>query len=172
MVVEEKVNNVLIFDASGSMSAQATGGTRIQLAKNAMVKFVDSLKNNVNLSVVAYGHKGNNTQAGKAVSCAGIEEIYYMGAVNANLVKSKVNALNPNGWTPITDSLKKAEVILNSTEGKKHIVLLSDGEETCGGDPVAYACQLKTKGISVDVIGLDVTGAVAKQLTDISNIIQ
>ncbi|KKP85015.1 MAG: D-amino-acid dehydrogenase [Candidatus Moranbacteria bacterium GW2011_GWF2_35_54] len=123
MVVEEKVNNVLIFDASGSMSAQATGGTRIQLAKNAMVKFVDSLKNNVNLSVVAYGHKGNNTQAGKAVSCAGIEEIYYMGAVNANLVKSKVNALNPNGWTPITDSLKKAEVILNSTEGKKHAVI-------------------------------------------------
>ncbi|HBI16712.1 MAG: D-amino-acid dehydrogenase [Candidatus Moranbacteria bacterium GW2011_GWF2_34_56] len=167
---EEKVNTVLIFDASGSMSAQAQGGTRIKLAKDAMTKFVDNLKSDVNLSVVAYGHKGNNTQAGKAVSCAGIEEIYYMGEVNASIVKSKVNALNPNGWTPIADSLKKAENILvtKATQGKKHIVLLSDGEETCGGDPVAYACELKSKGISVDVIGLDVTGAVAKQLTDIS----
>ncbi len=169
VVKEEKVNTVLVFDSSGSMSAQATGGTRIQLAKNAMIKFVDSLKDNVNLSVVAYGHKGNNTQAGKAVSCAGIEEIYYMGGVNQNLVKSKVNALTPTGWTPIADSLRKAEGILEKSEGKKHIVLLSDGEETCGGDPVKYACELKTRGISVDVIGLSVTGAVAKQLNDISN---
>lgn len=167
---EEKVNTVLVFDASGSMSAQAQGGTRIQIAKNAMTKFVDNLKSDVNLSVVAYGHKGDNSQAGKAASCAGIEEIYYMGPVNASIAKTKVNALNPNGWTPITDSLKKAEGILqkSSVVGKKHIVLLSDGEETCGGDPVKYACELKTKGISVDVIGLDVTGAVAKQLDDIS----
>lgn len=167
---EEKVNTVLIFDASGSMSAQAQGGTRIKLAKDAMTKFVDGLKENVNLSVVAYGHKGNNTQSGKAVSCAGIEEIYYMGSVNASLVKSKVNALNPNGWTPITDSLKKAEDILknSSATSKKHILLLSDGEETCGGDPIKYACDLKSRGILVDVIGLSVTGAVAKQLDDIA----
>jgi len=165
-----QVNSVLIFDASGSMAGQAVGGTRIQIAKDAMTKYVDSLKDNVNLSVLAYGQRGDNTQAGKAVSCAGIDEIYYMGAVNASLIKSKINALTPNGWTPITDSLKKAEGILQKSpaNAEKHILLLSDGQETCGGDPVAYACQLKAAGIKVDVIGLDVTGTEAKQLTDIS----
>lgn len=164
------VNTVLVFDASGSMAAQIDGDTRINLAKNAVADYVTGLENDVNLSVVAYGHKGDNTQAGKAASCAGIEEVYYMGPVNGSIVTSKVNTLNPNGWTPITDSLKKANNILqkNAATGKKHIVLLSDGEETCGGDPVAYAKQLCTEGVVVDVIGLDVSGVAQSQLTNIA----
>jgi len=163
-------NTVLIFDASGSMAAQAEGGSRINIAKKAVSDYVNNLKDDVNLSVVAYGHKGDNTQAGKAASCAGIEEIYYMGPVNDGVVVGKVNALNPNGWTPITNSLKKAQSILNrsSATGQKHIVLLSDGEETCGGDPIAYAKQLCDAGIVVDVIGLDVDGIAETQLNSIS----
>ena len=168
--VGSDVNTVLVFDASGSMAVQANGGKRIDIAKNAVADYVNKLGDNVNLSVVAYGHKGNNTQAGKEVSCKGIEEIYYMGPINKNVVTSKVNALYPNGWTPITDSLKKAEEILNrsATAGKKYIVLLSDGEETCGGDPVAYAKKLCSEGIIVDVVGLDVNGAVESQLKNIA----
>ncbi len=164
------VNTVLIFDASGSMAAKVGGTPLIQLAKNAVADYVGSLEGDVNLSVVAYGHKGNNTQAGKQESCNGIEEIYYMGPVNASVVTSKVNALNPNGWTPIASSLQRAADILQKSgeANKKHIFLLSDGEETCGGDPVALACKLKESGIVVDVAGLNVTGAVAKQLESIS----
>ncbi len=164
------VNSVLIFDASGSMAAKVGGTPLIQLAKNAVADYVGSLEGDVNLSVVAYGHKGNNTQAGKQESCNGIEEIYYMGPVNASVVTSKVNALNPNGWTPIANSLQRAADILQKSgeANKKHIFLLSDGEETCGGDPVALACKLKESGIVVDVAGLNVTGAVAKQLEAIS----
>ena len=163
-------NTVLIFDASGSMAAQADGGSRINFEIESVADYVNNLKEDVNLSVVAYGHKGNNTQAGKAASCAGIEEIYYMGPVNGGVVTGKVNTLNPNGWTPITDSLKKAQSILtrSSATGQKHIVLLSDGEETCGGDPVAYAKQLCDAGITVDVIGLDVDGIAETQLNGIS----
>lgn len=164
------VNTVLIFDASGSMAEKIGGTPRIQLAKNAVAEYVNKLEGDVNLSVVAYGHKGNNTQAGKQESCSGIEEIYYMGPVNGSIVTARVNALNPNGWTPLMNSLQRANDILQKSGAteKKHILLLSDGEETCGGDPVAYACKLKEAGIVVDVIGLDVDGAVAKQLTAIS----
>lgn len=167
---EAQVNTILIFDASGSMAERIDGTSRIQLAKNAVADYVRNLDGDVNMSVVAYGHKGNNTQAGKEVSCNGIEEIYYMGPVNASVITGKVNALNPNGWTPIMKSLQYAGDILNkqSTSGQKHIFLLSDGEETCGGDPIAYACSLKDAGITVDVIGLDVDGAVAQQLRSIS----
>jgi len=167
---ESQINTVLVFDASGSMAVQAQGGKRIDIAKKAVADYINKIDKNVNLSVVAYGHKGNNTQAGKEESCKGIEEIYYMGPVNKGVVTSKVNALYPNGWTPITDSLKKAEDILkrSATNGKKYIVLLSDGEETCGGDPVAYAKQLCDEGIVVDVIGLDVNGIAESQLKNVS----
>lgn len=165
-----KIDTVLIFDASGSMAQQVDGDSRINLAKNAVSDYINSLEGDVNLSVVAYGHKGDNTQSGKAESCAGIEEIYYMGPVNGSVVTSKVNALAPNGWTPITDSLKKAESILKNSEavGKKHIILLSDGEETCGGDPIAYAKELCAEGVVVDVIGLDVSGIAQSQLTGVA----
>ncbi|MFC1644490.1 VWA domain-containing protein [Patescibacteria group bacterium] len=167
----EEINSVLIFDASGSMAAQAQGGTRMSVAKNAVAKYVSKLGENVDLSVLAYGHKGNNTQAGKAESCSGIEEVYTFGPVNGGIVKSRVNSLNPNGWTPLASSLQKAGDILiqKSKSGEKmHVLLLSDGEETCGGNPVNVASQLKAKGIVIDVIGLNVTGATKTQLNSIS----
>jgi hypothetical protein len=167
----KKVNTVLIFDASGSMAEQIEGKSRMDIAKESMAKYVTSLDDDKYLSVVAYGHKGNNTQAGKAESCSGIEELYYMGAVDDQVVAGKINKLTPNGWTPITGALQKASQILqkNSMPGvQKHIVLLSDGEETCGGDPVAVAKQLSADGITIDVIGLDVDEAVKSQLNNIS----
>jgi hypothetical protein len=164
------VNTVLVFDASGSMAAQIEGGSRINVAKDAVSNYVSKLGQNVNLSVVAYGHKGNSTQAQKTVSCNGIEEVYYLSPVKKAIVEEKVNLLNPNGWTPIAASLQRAEEILDKTaaDSQKRIVLLSDGEETCGGDPVALACKLKAKGITVDVIALAVDGVAYKQLDSIS----
>ncbi|EKE10627.1 MAG: hypothetical protein ACD_15C00225G0011 [uncultured bacterium] len=164
------VNTVLIFDASGSMAAQAEGGSRINVAKTAVSNYVKNLGENVNLSVVAYGHKGDSTLAQKTVSCNGIEEVYYLSPVKRAIVEEKVNLLNPNGWTPITASLQRAEEILNKTaaDSQKRIVLLSDGEETCGGDPLSYASKLKTEGIIVDVIALSVDSVAAKQLSAIS----
>ncbi len=164
-----KVSTVLIFDASGSMSQQITGGPRIDVAKNAVADYVESLDDDVSISVVAYGHKGDNTQSGKRESCAGVEEIYYMGSANDSIITTKVNKLNPNGWTPITAALQKAEKILSKTDSKtKHILLLSDGKETCDADPVAYAKELKAKGITIDVIGLGVDNKTKIQLNNIS----
>ncbi len=165
----ESVSTVLIFDASGSMSQHISGGSRIDVAKKSVAKYVKNLKDSVNISVVAYGHKGNSTQAGKKESCEGIEEIYYMGPANASVIDSKVNALKPNGWTPITASLQKAEEILSKSNSKsKSILLLSDGKETCGGDPITYAKKLKTEGITIDVIGLGVDNKTKDQLNSIS----
>ncbi len=139
------------------------------MAKKAVSDYVDGLKDNVNISVLVYGQKGNNTQAGKKESCEGIEEIYYMGPANSTVIKNKIDALHPNGWTPITESLKKAEKILSKTNSKtKHILLLSDGKETCGSEPVSYAKKLKTEGITIDVIGLGVDEKTKIQLNDIS----
>ncbi len=168
---QKKINMVLILDSSGSMAEDIEGSTRMDIAKNNMINYVTNLDKNIYLSVVVYGHKGDNSQLGKEVSCKGVEEIYYMGEINKDVVVSKINNLKPNGWTPISDSLKKASDILMKDSGpgvEKHIVLLSDGEETCGGNPVAVAKQLKDEGISIDVIGLNVSGAVKSQLNNIS----
>lgn len=174
--VNEKNNNtVLIFDVSGSMAGLVDGKKKIDIAKESMYKFLDKIKGeNVNLSVVVYGHKGSNTVSDKEMSCAGIEEIYYMGKLdNASIIKDKIKILNPTGWTPIADSFKKANEILSKYEGKNNnnsIILISDGKEMCGGNPVEEIKKLRNSNlhITANVIGFDVGGEDERQLKEVA----
>ena len=63
------------------------------------------------------------------------------------------------GMSPIALALESAANDFFGLDGKKIIILLSDGEETCGRDPntvAGYITQL-IPGLVVDVIGFDVT---------------
>ncbi len=161
---------VLVFDDSGSMAEKVPSGeSRINVAKTAASKFIAGLTENVRLSVVVYGHKGDNSQAKKNISCAGIEEVFPLGPVNVSVAQGYINNLMPTGWTPIADSLTKAHDILKRAGGDDNtVVLLSDGEETCGGNPIQVAKMLCEMGIKTQVIGLGVGGMVEAQLSDIA----
>ena len=164
-----KKNVVVIFDASGSMNETLDGEKKIDIAKRSVNSYVDTLGTDVNLSLLAYGHVGSNSAADKPVSCDTIEEKYYLGPVNSSVVKEKVNAIPAKGWTPITKALDKAETILATHPGEDNrIILVSDGQETCGGNPVAAAQRIKTAKARVDVIGFDVEGAAETELKNIS----
>jgi uncharacterized protein YegL len=174
--VERKINNtVLIFDASGSMAGQAEGEVKIAAAKAAASRYVESLEGtNVNLSIVVYGHKGSNNESDKQLSCREIEEIYTIGQVNAQVAKERINSFSPTGWTPIAGAFEKAEDILSTyADESRHnnsILLVSDGTETCDGDPVAVAKRLNESGLNVtaNVIGFDVAGEDERRLQAIA----
>ena len=173
--IEKKSNTVLIFDASGSMAEKINGQSKIQTAKESAINFVNELTNKKGnyLSIVVYGHKGSSNASDKAVSCAGIEEVYPMSIINSATISSKINSLSANGWTPIASSLEKAKNILseNNSEGTTNsVILVSDGEETCGGNPVAKAQELCNASIKVvtNVIGFNVSGAQEAQLKAIA----
>ena len=171
---EIRNNLVIIFDASGSMAQTVSGRLKIDIAKEATKKYIDSLGSDklLNLSLIVYGHKGGNSQSQKAVSCAGIEEIYYLGPVNTEVAKKKIDQLRPTGWTPIAKSLQMAGEILrkNPVNGKQIILLVSDGKETCDGNPVEMIKDLRNSGLNVtaNVIGFDVGGADEEELRNIA----
>ncbi len=56
--------------------------------------------------------------------------------------------------------------MLTQGEGEATVLLISDGIETCGGDPCAVVAALRQKGIKlvVHVVGFDVRGAAVEQL--------
>lgn len=170
-----KTKMVLIFDASGSMAGTVDGGTKMAVAKAATKAFLDEAAADANLevSIVVYGHEGSNTEGAKAASCAGIDEIYAMGPVNAAKAKAAIDSFDSTGWTPIADSLKKAEAILKRNPGDTNMVLLvSDGEESCGGDPVATVKALRGGSIEIltSVIGFDVGGDTEAELRAIAEV--
>jgi Ca-activated chloride channel family protein len=66
-----------------------------------------------------------------------------------------VNALNPAGKTPLVTAVKVAAAALDSKSKPGVIVLLTDGEETCGGAPCDLGKLIKESGrhLTVHVIG-------------------
>jgi Ca-activated chloride channel homolog len=70
------VNLELILDLSGSMARDIGGGeTRMEAAKRVMNDVIDALpeREGVNVGFRIYGHLGDNTEAGRAVSCQSSE---------------------------------------------------------------------------------------------------
>jgi Ca-activated chloride channel family protein len=174
-VVKKQNNTILIFDVSGSMAGIVDGRRKIDIAKDAVMKFVKQIEGeDVNFGIMVYGHKGSNSASNKKISCEGIEELYFMGDVNTNVIQRKLDTLQPTGWTPIATSLKKAGEILSKYTGENNvnsIILVSDGKETCDGDPIAAAKELQNDDLNVivNVIGFDVGGEDEQQLQTVAN---
>jgi Ca-activated chloride channel family protein len=68
--------------------------------------------------------------------------------------------------TPITLSVKQTAEKLKTTEQDSTIILVSDGKETCAGDPCALVRELRKSGAKfiMHVVGFDVTKEEKKQL--------
>jgi Ca-activated chloride channel family protein len=150
---------IVMIDGSGSMAGRMGGRTKLELAREAALGFVDGLPASVQTSLLVFGQQGNNSQAGKAQSCSAIDVLAPMAADRARL-RAALAQVRAVGWTPLAAGLDRAEVIY----------VVSDGEETCGGDPVAVARRInsgRTRAI-VNVIGFNLPSGEAAKLTAVA----
>ena len=79
------VNLELILDLSGSMARDIGGGeTRMEAAKRVMNDVIAALpeQEGVNVGFRVYGHLGDNTEAGRAVSCQSSDLVVPIEGVN------------------------------------------------------------------------------------------
>lgn len=76
----------------------------------------------------------------------------------------------PMGNIPLTEAIRQAILNLRDREGNVSVVIVSDGEETCGGDPCQAARIARESGVGlrIHVIGFDVTPQETGQLTCIA----
>ncbi len=164
--VQASSNTILfILDVSGSMTGGLDGGTKIDAAKRTFTQLVDELPGRgLDVGLEVYGHYGVR-------DCSAIEVIVPPGPLDPSAVKAKVESLNPDkGATPIADALATAGEVLRGVREKKTIVLISDGEETCGGNPVQTVERLRKEGVdvTVHVVGFGVSDKERAQLEAIA----
>lgn len=165
------VNTLLMLDVSGSMAAKLGTVPKIDIAKMSLLKYASSVPESIRLGLLVYGHKGNNQASGKAESCAGVELMAPIGGLRDSDAQTVINRFAPTGWTPIAASLEKAKESFNADmKGRNRIIMVSDGIETCGGDPVKVARELHNSGfaVTIDVVGFNVPGSDANQLKKIA----
>jgi len=131
----------LILDASGSMNGRLSNGeTKIKAAKAAVAAMTRDFPADVDLSFRAYGHQSPRRKK----DCKDTRLIIPFGRAGsvADQISSTAQGLDAQGYTPITLVLGLAADDLKGRPGKRTIVLVSDGKETCAGDPCVLAAKL------------------------------
>jgi Ca-activated chloride channel homolog len=168
--VESAVDNsIILLDASSSMLLEVDGKQKMRIAKDAVKSFAKTLGSSSNVSLIVYGHKGSESDTDMELSCKGIEEVYLTGAYDAKRFTEAADAIDAAGWTPLAGAIEFAAEKSRSLEGDTAIYIVSDGKDTCGGDPIKAAEQAASKesGI-VNVIGFNVDEESEDQLTKVA----
>ena len=90
--------------------------------------------------------------------CSGIELRFGPRVDAATAVIASIDALEPEGRTALTEAVALAAQTLGAPNNPGTVVLVTDGKETCGGQPCALAADLSGTGVTVHVIGFKVRG--------------
>lgn len=150
---------LFLLDASGSMQSKwGTGSTetRWHSARNILTEMVDNLsqRKDVEIALRVYGHQSMLTMK----DCKDTQLEVGFSLNSMSYIKTRLQTLSPKGVTPIAYSLEKAAADFPDNKGRNIIILMTDGEESCGGDPCAVANALEAKNIVLKhfVIGIGV----------------
>ena len=148
---------MIVFDASGSMAGNTVQGlfsdkTRIDEVRKALGEVLPGVTKFRKVGLITYG-PGPYGQCNVDLAFPPIPNA-------ADRIMSVVNALNPAGKTPLTEAVRQAAEVLDYKTEKGVIVLVTDGEETCGGAPCDLGKFLKanSRALTVHVIGYQLTG--------------
>ncbi|WP_417689836.1 vWA domain-containing protein [Roseibium sp.] len=157
-------STILVLDESGSMWAQLPEGrSRTEVARDVLGSFLTSRDPGQPLGVIAYGHNRRG-------DCGDIETIAATGIQDGAELAARLRKLMPRGKTPLAASLRRAASEIPSTAEEADIVLVTDGLETCGGDPCAVAAELAREGIPIraHVVGFGLSEGEVRQISCIA----
>lgn len=160
----------LVLDVSGSMRTRDIDGqSRMTAAKQAFNEVLDSVPEQVQLGIRTLGadYPGDDRKVG----CKDTKQLYPVGPLDRTEAKTAVATLAPTGWTPIGPALLGAADDLEGGDSTRRIVLISDGEDTCGPlDPCEVARDIAARGIHlvIDTLGLVPNAKIRQQLTCIA----
>ncbi len=177
--VSEAPQLVMVFDASGSMGhginatpavlrqlqqagdtplgavigilgglaeKAASGPSRMQAAKDAGRRIVSQLPGDVDVGLVKIEDCPGATNAG-----------FYPPARRGNLL-GQLGALQPRGHTPLASAIAQAAAMLDGVTRPGVIAVISDGEDTCGGNVCATAARIARSQPQIKINVVDIAG--------------
>ncbi|MEK3933809.1 VWA domain-containing protein [Sporosarcina sp. FSL W7-1349] len=166
----KKVHFAILIDASGSMKAMSGNRTRMEAAKEAVLEFAEQIPEEATISMRVYGHKGSGSKVDKDLSCSSTENLYN-GTFDKGEFQKSLQSVQPAGWTPIGLVLEKVKEDIPANVEDVIVYVVSDGIETCDGDPVNAAKKLASDNIEtvVNIIGFDVDDEGQRLLKEVAS---
>jgi len=146
---------LFVFDASQSMWAKWESDTRINIAKKLLIQLLDSLKDipNIEIALRVYGHQ----KPVPPQDCSDTRLEVPFKPNNIEEIKNFIKKVEPKGTTPIARSLEAAALDFpKGSPSRNVVILITDGIESCDGDPCAVSIELQKQNIILKpfVIGI------------------
>lgn len=155
---ETPINVLFVVDGSSSMLKKWGKDDKWSIAERSLLRMADSLTtmyDNLQFGLRVYGHQSLPIDN----DCFDSELKLPIGEHTVATLKDRLISVNPKGITPLAYTLEQTKLDFAGLEGQKNIlVLITDGSESCLGDPCEILEILLEKEVIVKpvVIGLDI----------------
>lgn len=161
-VYKPNINRVLfVLDGSGSMKQNWGEKTKFESAKDLLVKIIDSVEKknpNVEFAVRVFGYQNPR----ELKNCKDSKLLIPFGKNNAAKIQSALSNIRPQGMSPVAYSIQLgAKDFPDDVKSLNSLILITDGEENCEGDPCEASKELVAKRITLKpfIVGLGVDPA-------------
>lgn len=160
----KKTRILFLLDGSGSMNGDWKNEVRIDAAKEILENLVDSLKtyDKLELALRIYGHQSHRDLK----NCKDTRLETPFSPNNHKAIKDKLESLVPKGVTPLAYSLEQAANDFPKERNVRNIIIIiTDGLESCDGDPCKVSLALQRKNIFLKpfVIGIGIEKDYSKE---------
>lgn len=143
---------VIVLDASGSMASpmSSTGTIKMAAAKEALKQMLTKVPETTHIGLLVFGARNIKDPW-----------LYPLGPRDDQALRAAIDLPAPRGKTPLGEFIKKgADRLLREREkqfgyASYRLLVVTDGEATDGALMERYVPQVLARGITVDVIGVD-----------------
>jgi hypothetical protein len=134
----------LILDNSGSMLQKLGDERRIDVARNVLADLVaETLPSGIPLALRVFGDEPDSCETDLAIDLAPLDRD---AAVDRIAAIESVDGVK----TPLAAALERVATDLGGVDGPKIVVLVTDGEETCGGNPQRPSASWSVKVLTFE----------------------
>lgn len=144
--ISDQVTVEIILDTSGSMlGGLPDGQRRIDAARGVLSDLVQNqLPAGIPVTLRVFGNQPDSCDTSQLVP---------LGPLDPLAMSQTIQAIEPVNLvrTPIGEALKQVANDLAGVSGPKVVILVTDGEETCDGDPAAAIRDLRAQGFDVQI---------------------
>ncbi|MGI9410830.1 MAG: vWA domain-containing protein [Hyphomicrobiaceae bacterium] len=156
-------NAMIVFDASGSMALFRDGRPKIEIAREAARAVLPDITRYRPTGLVTYS-------GGRGPACSDVKLRVAPKLNSSNAILAALRTVDPNGATPLSDSVELAADSLRRLGSPGIIVLVTDGLENCGQNACLLGQRLKGWGdlIRVHVISFYLHGRAVETINCLS----